>query len=294
LFACEKADKKYIVLSSRDGGMFSIFMDVLSLVCYYEKGFYNGIEVDFGTKGFYYSENHGTNWWGYYCEPIQYGKKINIHRIIGNPPGSPGLIENHLSRRKAFELIEKYIHFKPFILERVEKFAEEYFSDSYIISVHYRGTDKFRYESSFVSYSEVISHIDDCIANFGQDNYKIFVATDEQDFLDKLVEIYGDLLCFHPDIQRSKNGEALHLNSQDPYQCGVDAITDALLLSKGNVLIRTVSNLSRWSTYFNPEIPVFEINQMKHYRYIPIVFQIFRFRPSQSPGIERSQVGQYY
>ncbi|MEI6790088.1 MAG: hypothetical protein WCK42_02780, partial [Myxococcaceae bacterium] len=69
-------------------------------------------------------------------------------------------------------------------------------------------------------------------------------------------------VVYLPEVKRSKDGKPLHLGKQQgQYESGLDALMDCLVLSKTNLLIRTSSNLSRWSAYFNPDLPVIELNK---------------------------------
>lgn len=61
--------------------------------------------------------------------------------------------------------------------------------------------------------------------------------------------------------QRSSNGEpGVHFINKNNYSLGEEALIDACLLSKCDLLIRTSSNLSLWSTYFNPSLPTILLN----------------------------------
>ncbi len=72
--------------------------------------------------------------------------------------------------------------------------------------------------------------------------------------------LYADRVITYS-TQRSDDQTALHLKFSNNYLHGEEAIIDCLLLSRGSVLIRTSSNLSLWSSYFNPSIPVIELSQ---------------------------------
>ena len=92
------------------------------------------------------------------------------------------------------------------------------------------------------------------------ETYRIFVATDEHDFLKFIKEAFpGKVISIEMD--RSIDGSPIHMNARDPFLQGEQALIDALLLSKTQVLIRTQSNLSLWSSYFNPTLPVITLNQ---------------------------------
>lgn len=261
-FSLYANSKEYIILGCRENsGMFSIFMDVLALLKCHEKGYYSGIEVDFGTSGLYYDEEKGPNWWEYYCEKIQCGNGPKRY-VIGDPPFSiPWQSEFHTSRKEAFQLIEKYIHIKFDIKTIIDDFIYDNFEDKFVIGIHYRGTDKIS-EAPLVSYATVFFEILNAIVLNGPQKYKIFIATDEWAFIQYLKGHFGDWVCYNEDAIRSKNGTPVHLNlMNNRYKCGQDALIDCMLLSKTNYLIRMSSNLSLWSTFFNPELEVVELNK---------------------------------
>ena len=253
----ESGVKPSIVLVCRPAGLFSNFDDVLSLCKFYEKGLYSGIEVNFGKSGLYYEASYGPNWWNYYCEPISCGSSKNAVTLEGHDPWETEL---RTSREEAWDLIQKYIFVKKEILEEVDKFCEENFFGDLIVGVHYRGTDK-KIEVPRVSYEKMVHEIQDKMSNHEHEEFKIFVATDEENFVNYMVNQFGENVCYVKDTVRSTNGKPTHYIRKHPYQCGKDAMIDALILSRCDILIKTSSNLSRWSTYFNPTMPVYEVSK---------------------------------
>lgn len=251
--------KDYLILQSRDAGMFSIFMDVLAICQVYEQGKLNGIEVDFGTTGQYYSKDHGPNWWEYYCEPIKYGTKKHVRTAVYHMDYfCPGQIEFNISRKDAKRLIDFYIRPKAEIMYCVDKFIEKHFKEHYVICVHYRGTDKYL-EAPIVPYNDVVNYIEAVANTKGDPDYKIFVATDEINFLNFMILKYGDKVCYQ-EAHRVTGNTGLHNLSLNRYEIGREALIDMILLSKGNHLIRSSSNLSKWSSWWNPEIKETELN----------------------------------
>ena len=259
LIAANVSVKDSIILHSKDAGMFSVWMNVLALVHCYDRGRYHGIEVNFAKEGLYYDPEHGDNWWTYYCEPICYGT-FERPRNIKGIPRFYGSIDQRLSREEAKDLIDRYIHLKPDILEKIAQFEEEHLTGHLVIAVHYRGTDKMVDEATPVKYETVKEEVDKIIALCGEEDYKIFIATDEQPFLDYMALNYGKLICFTNAI-RSSNGAPLHIGQKSPYQHGLEAIIDMVLLSKGDILIRTISQLNSWSTFLNPDLTVIDLNK---------------------------------
>ena len=69
-------------------------------------------------------------------------------------------------------------------------------------------------------------------------------------------------IFWHEDTVRSVDGGAIHSRPEmgDNYIKGKEALINCLLLSRCNVLIRTASFLSAWSSFFNPKFPVIMLN----------------------------------
>lgn len=252
-----------VSLRSRDVGMFSVFFDVIALLKSYEEGVFTYVEVDFADTGLYYDQIYGPNWWEYYFKPITLGKQTQSPRsVYGHNRGvKPWDIEFNTSKEEVHQLIQKYISIQPAIQEEIDSFANLHFKDTFIIGIHYRGTDK-KYEAPRVKYEKVTEEVLGVIDTLESDEYKIFVATDEQAFLDYAIALFQDKICWVEIAPRSTNGEPIHdSDEEDHYILGKTALMDCILLSKTNFLIRTSSNLSKVSTYFNLELPVIELNQ---------------------------------
>ncbi len=254
----------YLVVTQHENkpGMFSVFCSVAGFLDMYDKGKYAGIEVNFEDKGLYYDPVHGPNWWNYYCEPIRFGstKRAEVKRFSEAEIGERAChTEYNLSRERVHELIEKYIKVKKNILTKVDDFVDKYFDGRYVIGIHYRGTDK-RNEAPRIPYATVDHWVRECLQEGKGKKPIFFVATDEQEFLDHMIEKFPDRVVY-TNSERSRNGQPVHLfGNGSPYEKGEQAIVDALLLSKCKVLIRTSSNLSLWSTYFNPNLEVILLN----------------------------------
>jgi len=118
-----------------------------------------------------------------------------------------------------------------------------------------------------VPYHKIVKQANKIFKKRGEKKCKIFIATDEQSFLDYMLNKYGDLVSYR-NVQRSFNGKSLHLQNNEPYQQGLELIIDTVLLSRGNYLIRNSSNLSRWSTFFNPHMSVYELNKLSCHKFI--------------------------
>jgi len=243
-------------------GMFSVFSYVAGILHGYDTHHYSGIEVNFENFGLYYDPEHGPNWWEYYCEPIRLGNQDHApikHFDLADYETYAYFLQRHLNREQVYHLIQKYIKIQAPIQKKIDAFVLENFSGHHVISVHYRGTDKI-IEAPHVPYHEALESINRYIRQTNLQDYKIFVASDELQFIEFLQKSFANAVITYS-TQRSSDGKPLHLKRLNPYLHGEEALIDCILLSKGNVLIRTSSNLSLWSTYFNPSIQTIALSE---------------------------------
>jgi len=220
----------------------------------------SGITVDFGTSGLYYDPNCGSNWWTYYFEPIDFGEKENTQVIYSSNNQSNNAFQQRrkMPKSAAVEIVKKYIHIKPHIQEKVDAFAAQFFQNNYVIGIHYRGTDKSK-EAPKVKYVNVLKEINKHIPN--NIPYVLFIATDEMEFLELARSIYSTRVIAIDAHRQAIGSPGVHFAHKHNYSIGEEALIDACLLSKCDLLIRTSSNLSLWSTFFNPDLPVILLNQ---------------------------------
>lgn len=261
----------YVPLAcNKDCGLFSVFTSVLGALKLKEAGVYSGIHLDFGTNGLYYDPAKGGNFWEYYMKPITVADpKKCMQGTTCMPQDINGYVkmaydaEGSLSRKEAHALIKKYFQVRPEIQQIVDDFVKEHFvGQGRIIGLHYRGTDKAT-EAKQLDYEEVFARLERLIfEKHDMSKVKIFVASDEEAFIQACKERFPGLVIAS-NARRSLDGKPLHFNSDQPYETGLQALVDALLLSKTDVLLRTSSNLSLWSSYFNPNIPVFSLTERK-------------------------------
>lgn len=271
----EKIEEYALVTCAQDCGMFRTMASVIGLLKLYEEGRYVGLEVDFGTQGLYYDSSYGTNWWGYYFEPLAVGNLENA-LIISTVNGPSDvdcamLCEFELYKRKVNKLIKKYIIIKPYIQEKVDAFVSKFFTGHQIIGVHYRGTDKWD-EAPREEFEIILNHIFDVSNKLKQNNpliedddIKVFIATDENKFLNFMKRKIPSKILFDENIMRSYTLSPVHKIDGFGYKKGEDALIDCLILARCHTLIKTSSNLSLFSTYFNPEMPVIHAT-IRHWR----------------------------
>ncbi len=244
-------------------GMFAAANQILGHLHLFETGQLpkvSGLTVDFGKTGLYYDSDCGPNWWTYYFEPIFVGKREDAERVYpGNEQCWQGWRHRReMSRAEAAEMIKKHIHIKPHIQEKIDAFAAKFFNNTYVIGIHYRGTDKEK-EAPRVEYEEVFKEIDAHIPK--ERIFSLFIATDETVFLEQARIRYPNRVIAIEAHRLEPGSPGVHFANKHNYIVGEEALIDACLLSKCDLLIRTSSNLSLWSTYFNPELPAILLNQ---------------------------------
>ncbi len=243
-----------------EAGFFNIFNTILGTLDFYDRDpTCNGLIIDFENKGLYYDPNYGSNWFEYYFEPISCditstAKKFPLYRKITFSVSSQFI----MSRKRGYELIQKYIRIKPTIQMKLNAFTETYFKDNHVIGIHYRGTDK-KVDGPLIPYEEVCDVL--ALEVHVNSNVLFFVATDDENFLMFIQEKFpGHIIS--TSAFRSNSSKPIHYpRSKNAYQLGQDALLDCLLLAQCSKLYRTTSNLSSCSLKFNPSMPVIDLTK---------------------------------
>jgi hypothetical protein len=159
-------------------------------------------------------------------------------------------------------LFNKYLAVRREIQDYVEAFVATHLATKRTLGLHYRGTDKTA-EATPISQERCIETVQRYL-DFTGDVDAVFVSSDEQSFIDLIAtRIQTVRVVSHEDTIRSRDGTAVHVHSGtgDNYAKGFEAVVNCLLLSRCNVLMRTASFLSAWSSIFNPALPVVLLNR---------------------------------
>ena len=159
-----------------------------------------------------------------------------------------------MPRETGAALVARHVRLLPHLQAKADAYVRDNFGDAFVIGVHYRGTDKWQ-DAPRVPYDEIRATIQRVAQSAGTAQYKIYLASDEQAFVDYMLDAYADRVMFR-DMFRSIDGRPIDVVNQDSnHRKGEDAVLDCVLLSKTQYLIRTASNLSLCSTLFNPTLP---------------------------------------
>lgn len=249
------ADNEKHVIGVHPAGFFSAFTGVLNQLSWCQKN--NKIPVVYwDIYSFYYNPNglNGSyNAWEYYFEPVsslkyELGDIIHYGYSIG-PSDFYYASTDQSKRDHAYRLISKYIKINKPVQQKIDQFYQENMINKNTIGIHLRGTDKYK-EESLISAQQMI----ETALLYADADTQFLIATDEQQLLDTLISLLKDHKVIYYDCYRSTNGQPLH--SRKPYlpQIGEDVLVEVQLLSKCNIFIHTLSNVSAGVLYFNPHL----------------------------------------
>ncbi|HWA26985.1 MAG TPA: hypothetical protein VG734_15105 [Lacunisphaera sp.] len=217
----------------------------------------------------YLSEKHGENVMEYFFTrkhplsseqkrliksiPIrEVGEYVQIPGLIGTPV--PTLAEGH-------RLFFLYYSLNLQIVDEVEIFRSKYFKAGRTLGLHIRGTDKTS-EATPINIPSIISTVRRYLENH-RDIHQIFIATDVSGLPEVFTKVFSfATVIWRAEEKRSYDKVPLHYSrSSDPYVKGKDAIINCLILSKCDILFKTMSNLSGWAKVLNPDIVVRLLNE---------------------------------
>jgi len=237
---CEKGETlKY---RGRRVGLFACMLEIIALVdvCE-EEGIQFEIDIALGLYSLM-SHEKGTNWWEYYFEPIRAKNKSETHNFDRKKCLSALHTCYKLPLERKREIIKQFIKPLPDIQRTIDTFASFYnIEDRY--GLHYRGTDKVT-EGAILFPAEYA--VDKINSVDGGTEWKLFIATDSQDFLNRMITILGEDRVAYTSCTRSDNHRPVHVANKAGNQVviGEEAVRDCFLLAKCKRFFGTTSNLS--------------------------------------------------
>jgi len=296
-------------------GLFSATKHVLGALVFAEKHGAAGVKVNFVDEHYSDAAMDDNNYWGYFYNPtmpmkeyterplgdleeVHFNRKLKryglwggFNNLIDGVTPSTYPITYGTSRSETNRLIREYLipNMQPELKAKLEMLHVKMFKDAdVILGVHYRGTDtsehypytKIQYETF---YRETKLAIKEMITEKNLEastaKVRIFVASDEAEFLEGMQAQFPGQVVFHDESPRLlphqfaaateglTNSPDVHVSN---YQKGETAIIDAICLAAGEYLIKGRSNLSEFSYAFNPSMRVTQIfGDHKDITYIP-------------------------
>lgn len=196
---------------------------------------------------------------------------------------------NRATRDQEFHRIwHQYFKPRPHIQKMIDDFKHEHdFSNKYVITLHYRGTDKYGHKESneddpeHPPYEFCSALVKRIIKKSGHSLSDIitFVATDEQPFMEHMEKAGVNAVCtdairsnintsgLNLDFSQCKQGvidgtpeskayndlitQSVHRGMQDKsnYVKGRDVLVDAILLGSGNIFVKSRGNVSNQASW---------------------------------------------
>lgn len=166
-------------------------------------------------------------------------------------------------RTKANKIVKKYITLKKNIQREIDDFCDHYLKGHNVLGIHMRGTDKGLAGSHpqinrKVKPKEYYPFIDKYISH--NKGCKIFLATDQIQYVDILRKRYGDRVLAYGATRSDGVVNPFQQNDGNNYKKGKDVLIDCLLLSKSDFLLKCASAVGEFATYFNPTIRSIDLN----------------------------------
>ena len=289
----------------------------------------------------FYDPDHGQNIWNYYFAPINTFSYKQVMGFVANgqilpdqiyTPTSEEVMNSHHSEKNRLatfwaqetpsdkakwmeekraigrDYVKKYLQINSVISQKAQAVIYDNFQQNYVLGIHIRGTD-FAYASP-TPLDQYFSEIEKIISQNKLEHYRIFIATDQEQYVKAFQERYQSKL-FHSNALRSDNHIApFRLQGNNAYKKGEDVLIDMLVLSKCHHVIKGAAATGEMALWFNdtPEVTDFALQgefYKKPYYKLQTAFsklniadkttlrlKIHRFRAKLVRRVQSSLVGQ--
>lgn len=147
---------------------------------------------------------------------------------------TPANFENLKLKNK---VLNNTLKIKTDLLVKFENKRKELGIDDFTLGVQIRGTDK-KSELPEIKLDKVFNLIDKVPAE------KIFVCTDDEKYLNPLLDRYGDKIIYDKAITISKDSQPLHHNCVNRSKINEEVLSSVYLLSKCKNFLYSFSNVS--------------------------------------------------
>ena len=158
-------------------------------------------------------------------------------------------------RHLMHSLITEHLVLRDAVLARVRQHVEVLFERPkwFVVGVHYRGTDK-----CIVSKRPAYAHVMQEASRFAAQHNRepVLPVRYFQDFISHAAEVCSQAANTSHAVVAGVSRSHNHYETPERYASGQNALLDCLLLSNCDLLVKTESNLSNWSSFFNPHMPV--------------------------------------
>jgi hypothetical protein len=250
----------YVIRQPGSGrGLFSLFSSVLCHLDICDSLGFIPI-IDFQNFPCVYNDPEvegNKNVWEYYFEPVSeytldevYSSKNVFFSIPDYPSGYSYSIT---AEPKLHKVLDKYIKFKPSILEKVKTFEQEFFLNRKLLGIHFRGQEMKTTPNHWYppTKKQMTLAIDTLLEQYKFD--ALFVVTEEASYLEFLRSTYKniDVLANNHYRTYSVNAYKQKPRKDHLFLLGKEVVIDALLLSHCHGIIYCTSNVATVSDFLN-------------------------------------------
>ncbi|MBE1300505.1 MAG: hypothetical protein GJ680_11445 [Alteromonadaceae bacterium] len=298
-------DGIYILKLNLNGAGFgAMLLQTLNQIRYCERNkLLPVVNYDVSCESYYFDENKGENMWAQYFAPVVTPFDFNLVSQMCNDPSYPldfndlqnlddeqmlRICEHHQDsiysftfadwrtnrpkdianwyaqqRAKGHDVFSRYIRVNSEVQNKVDDFYRLSFQGYQVLGIHIRGTDLMY--APPVSPAEYFPHVEKWLS--AQTKPKIFIATDQAQYLDVFQQRYGDIVIAY-DSSRSTNEIApFNLKEIPPHKKGEDVLIDMLLLSKVDFLLKGASAVGELVLYINPTLASHDLSVDKRFAF---------------------------
>lgn len=164
------------------------------------------------------------------------------------------------SRVEKAHLLKSWVRPRPRLAERVETFHADQLEGHHVIGVHVRGTDFLCAADGpdALDLTRFFSEVDERLAEVGRESCRVLIASDDQSYVNRFRERYGDL-CVAYDAVRSSGADPLAGagptgkimpgfladGGRRAVQNGADVVVEFSLLCRSDHLVHNASTVAR-------------------------------------------------
>ena len=259
-FGENNSDKTFYVIKRTPGtGFFSNLTFILNHLLISEKHGYIPI-IDMENYKTIYNEKtkikNTLNAWEYYFEKLNKFELSDVYKsknvIITNNKFYRNFYYNFLENEKLKEFFIKKIKIKKNLIEIYKRISSN-FSNKKTLGIHFRGTSYKRTPGHPFppTKSQILISVNKIIEK--EKIEKIFLATEEQDYLDFFKKKFPDNLIYIGSSYRSNKNDAFKIypRNRHRYKLGREILLESMLLSKCDIFLYSNSNVSKAVIGFN-------------------------------------------
>ena len=260
-FGNKNPEKYFYVITGFSAGMFSTLQYGIAHIRRAEM-FGMIPVVDFKNfKSAYTSSNPVAgelNTWNWFFENISDYSIDEVYksRNVFFGAGYDWSMGYYFSSHNFFEIYSKHIFLKEIIKAKINNYKEKLgFDGKRILGVQFRGWEMNTAPGHpfCPTIKQMFKYTDEILKKYNID--KIYLATEQQEYHDAFIKKYCDKILFTPYFMTKKGVNAYKIQPEPRenhlYQCGVEIIINAFLLSECIGLLHCGTNVSTFAKFIN-------------------------------------------